>query len=220
MNFGEACAKIESIIADSFADTLGGKPAGQNDASYYSWIAAIVDTLASEYGWSEEQILNIPLTRVWQYLRIIKLRTSVKNEPMFNRSDKVRGAWLAARRMKGGGVIDQLATAPLVFPAIVLGVAFLQLFVNAPIAIYGTLTSLVIASTVQYLPYGMRFSHAGALQIARELEEAGAVCGAGGLQSFRRIVLPLMAPAVTTAWLFVLLLSVRSIGLPSVDRSL
>jgi iron(III) transport system permease protein len=52
------------------------------------------------------------------------------------------------------------------------------------------------------------------LQIARELEEAGAVCGAGGLQSFRRIVLPLMAPAVTTAWLFVLLLSVRSIGLP------
>ena len=97
INFGEACAKIESIIADSFADTLGGKPAGQNDASYYSWIAAIVDTLASEYGWNEEQILNIPLTRVWQYLRIIKLRTSVKNEPMFNRSDKVRGAWLAAQ---------------------------------------------------------------------------------------------------------------------------
>ena len=46
---------------------------------------------------NEEQILNIPLTRVWQYLRIIKLRTSVKNEPMFNRSDKVRGAWLAAQ---------------------------------------------------------------------------------------------------------------------------
>src|SRR5262249_56402608 len=65
-------------------------------------------------------------------------------------------AWLSVRRYKGGWLLDQLATLPLIFPAIVLGVAFLQLFVNAPVALYGTLSSLVIAAVVQYLPYVMR----------------------------------------------------------------
>ena len=39
-------------------------------------------------------------------------------------------AWLAVRRHKGAWMLDQLATAPLIFPAIVMGVAFLQLILN------------------------------------------------------------------------------------------
>ena len=123
-------------------------------------------------------------------------------------------AWLSVRRYKGGWLLDQLATLPLVFPAIVLGVAFLQLFVSLPIAIYGTLSSLVIAAVVQYLPYGMRFCHAGAMQIHRELEEAAEMSGAKRIVTYFRIVLPLIAPSVATSWLFVMLLSVRAIAMP------
>ena len=123
-------------------------------------------------------------------------------------------AWLSARRAKGGWLLDQLATAPLVFPAIVLSVAFLQYFLNAPFAIYGTVLSLVIAGTVQYLPYGMRFCYAGALQIHRELEEAAASAGAGRYITFRRVVMPLLAPTIITSWLFVMLLSVRAVAMP------
>ena len=123
-------------------------------------------------------------------------------------------AWLSVRRYKGGWLLDQLATLPLIFPAIVLGVAFLQLFVNAPFAIYGTLSSLIIAAVVQYLPYGMRFCYAGAMQIHRELEEAAEMCGAKRYATYFRIVLPLIAPAVTTSWLFVMLMSVRAVAMP------
>src|SRR5215468_1583799 len=123
-------------------------------------------------------------------------------------------AWLSVRRYKGGWLLDQLATLPLIFPAIVLGVAFLQLFVNAPVALYGTLTSLVIAAVVQYLPYGMRFCYAGAMQIHRELEEAAAMSGAKRVMTYFRIVLPLIAPAVAMSWLFVMLLSVRAVAMP------
>jgi iron(III) transport system permease protein len=111
-------------------------------------------------------------------------------------------------------MLDQLATLPLIFPAIVLGVAFLQLFLNAPISIYGTLWSIVVASVVQYLPYGMRFSSAGAAQIHREIEEAAETAGAARSTIFFRIVLPLIAPSVLMSWLFVLLLSVRSVAMP------
>ena len=124
------------------------------------------------------------------------------------------GAWLAARRARGAWLVDQLATLPLIFPAIVLSVAFLQLFLNVPAPLYGTLTSLVIAATMQYLPYGMRFNFAGSLQIHRELEEAAASAGASRAIMFRRIVLPLLMPTIITSWLFVLLLSVRAVALP------
>jgi iron(III) transport system permease protein len=123
-------------------------------------------------------------------------------------------AWLSVRRYKGGWLLDQLATLPLIFPAIVLGVAFLQLFLNAPIAIYGTLSSLVVAAVVQYLPYGMRFCYAGASQVHRELEEAAQMSGAERLAIYFRIVLPLIAPSVAMSWLFVLLMSVRAVAMP------
>jgi iron(III) transport system permease protein len=123
-------------------------------------------------------------------------------------------AWMAARRAPGAWILDQLATAPLVFPAIVMGIAFLYVFVSLPVALYGTLLSVIIASTSRYLPYGMRYAYAGVLQIHRELEDASASSGAGQLTTFFRIVVPLLAPALIGGWLFVFLLSVQAVSLP------
>ena len=123
-------------------------------------------------------------------------------------------AWLAVRRYKGAWMLDQLATAPLIFPAIVMGVAFLQLILNMPFGLYGTLLSIIIASMVRYLPYGMRYSYAGILQIHTELEEASAMSGARQSTTFFRIVMPLVAPAMLTCWLFVFLVSVKAVSIP------
>ena len=123
-------------------------------------------------------------------------------------------AWLAVRRHKGAWMLDQLATAPLIFPAIVMGVAFLQLILNMPFGLYGTLLSIIIASMVRYMPYGMRYSYAGIMQIHTELEEASAISGARQSTTFVRIVLPLVAPAMLTCWLFVFLVSVKAVSIP------
>jgi len=123
-------------------------------------------------------------------------------------------SWLAVRRYPGAWLLDQLASAPLVFPAIVLAVAFLQFVLNVPLALYGTLISIIIASTVQFMPFGMRYSYAGVLQVHRELEEASALSGARGLITFLRIVVPLVAPAVVTCWLFVFLIASKAVSIP------
>ena len=122
-------------------------------------------------------------------------------------------AWLAVRRYKGGWLLDQLATMPLILPSIVLGVALLQVFLNTPLGLYGTLTSLVLASMLRYLPYGMRYSYAGVLQIHTELEEASGMSGARGFNTFVRIVVPLVAPALITCWLFVFLSATKAVSL-------
>jgi iron(III) transport system permease protein len=96
----------------------------------------------------------------------------------------------------------------------VLAVAFLQFVLNVPFALYGTLLSIIIASTVQFMPFGMRYSYAGVLQIHRELEEASALSGAGAVTTFLRIVVPLVAPAAVTCWLFVFLMVSKAVSIP------
>lgn len=121
--------------------------------------------------------------------------------------------WCVARRVAGSRLLDLLATLPLVFPAIVLGLAFLELFVHGGTQIYGSLFSLIIVSVVAYIPYGLRYAQLGVIQIHPELEEAAAIAGAGHVGAFFRIVLPLLVPAMISCWLFVFLLAVRAVSL-------
>jgi iron(III) transport system permease protein len=123
-------------------------------------------------------------------------------------------AWLVVRQVKGAVLLDHLTMLPLVFPAIILSVAFLNIFVNMPLPLYGTLLSIIIASSVRYLSYGMRYAYAGALQIQPDLEGQASVSGASRWSVFGRIVLPLLAPTLVNAWLLVFLLSVQAVSLP------
>ena len=121
-------------------------------------------------------------------------------------------AWLAARRARGAWMLDQLASAPLVFPALILSVAFLDVFVNSPLPLYGTLLSIVNASSVRFLPYGMRYNTTSMIQLHPELEESAAMSGASWAQSFRRIVLPLLKPGLVAGWIYIVIVSVRELS--------
>jgi iron(III) transport system permease protein len=123
-------------------------------------------------------------------------------------------AWLAVRRAPGAAFLDHLATLPLVFPAIILSVAFLDVFVNMPLPLYGTLVSVIIASSVRYMPYGMRYAFAGVMQIHPDLEGAATISGAARAALFARIVMPLLAATLVSSWLVVFLLSVQAVSLP------
>ena len=122
-------------------------------------------------------------------------------------------AWLAVRRAPGGWAVERLATIPLVFPGLILGIAVMQLFLHLPIPLYGTLGILIWAFVINYLPYGMRYSASGMLQIDRELEESAEMCGASAFTRLRRIVAPLLAPALVAGWLFIFLMAARVLSL-------
>ena len=91
VNLPLAVAECRKYIADTFQDA----PAGPEEQStpYAGWCAHIVNNIASSYGWSEAEILNTPLKRLFQYLRCIR-RNNNPNAPMFNASDKVKGDYL------------------------------------------------------------------------------------------------------------------------------
>ena len=111
-------------------------------------------------------------------------------------------------------MLDQLATVPLIFPGIVLGVAMMQIFLAAPVAIYGTLWAFVITFTIRFLPYGMRYASSGILQIHTELEESAGVAGARMSTVLRpRSSCRWPRPAILAGWLFIFLVAARDVSL-------
>jgi iron(III) transport system permease protein len=121
--------------------------------------------------------------------------------------------WMVARtNIRLRWTLDRLAMLPLAFPAIVMAVAVLKMYLTIPVPIYGTVWIMVAAFVARYLPYAMRFSHGGLLSIHRELEESATTSGASWGQVARSIVIPLMMPALFAAWIYVFLITVRELS--------
>lgn len=123
-------------------------------------------------------------------------------------------SWILVRtRLKARWLLDLLTTLPLVFPGIVMGLAILRFYLTVPIPIYSTLWILLVAYVARYIPYGIRYTHAGLLQLHRELEEAAYSSGASWLDCFRRITLPLLTPSFLGGWVFVFLISAKELSM-------
>lgn len=122
-------------------------------------------------------------------------------------------AWIARRSTpRAALLIDALVFAPVAIPGVIVGAAILFAYLVLPIPIYDTLWILLVAYVTLHLPYGMRFAASGLAQIHHELEEAAETSGAGVFDLFRRVLLPLLAPVLIAAWLYVFMLTVRELA--------
>jgi len=115
-------------------------------------------------------------------------------------------------RLPGRWLIDNLASLPLVYPGLVLGLAIMVCYLMLPIGVYGTLWIMLIAYVTRFLPYGMRYNTASLLQVHKELEESAAMSGASLAAVFRRIVLPLLKPGLIAGWIYIVIVSIRELS--------
>src|SRR5262245_15482159 len=114
-------------------------------------------------------------------------------------------------RLSGRKILDFLAFAPIALPSVVLGSAFLWLYLLVPLPVIGTLSIIGLAYLTRYLPFGLRFVSASMVQIHRELEEAAAVAGGGWWNNFRYIYLPLLRPGLMAGWFWVMVHAYREL---------
>jgi iron(III) transport system permease protein len=122
-------------------------------------------------------------------------------------------AWVVVR-VGGPGArwLDLVSFLPTAMPAILVALALLLLTIGTPLQ--GTVWVIAVGHVIRYLPFATRTMHAGVLQIHRELEEAATTSGAGTLAVFRRVLAPLLAPALVNGWLWVAANSMRDITFP------
>ena len=121
--------------------------------------------------------------------------------------------WIVVKtKLPGRWVLDNIASLPLVFPGIVLGLAIMIFYLNVDVGIYGTIWIMFISYITRFMPYGLRYNTTSMLQIHRELEESAAMCGASWTTTFRRIVLPLLKPGLVAGWIYVMIVSIRELS--------
>ena len=116
-------------------------------------------------------------------------------------------------RLRARFMLDYLATLPVAIPAVVFAVALLWSYIFLPVPIYGTMWMLLIAYVSHYIPFGVRATSAGLAQISPELEESARIHGATWLGTLRRIVVPLLKPALTVGWILMFIEIIRSLSL-------
>ena len=116
-------------------------------------------------------------------------------------------AALALSRIPGklAVAVRVVLMAPLVIPVIITAAAIFGVF--RIWGLYGSIAGLVLAHVVLTLPYVLSTVSAALELFDRRLEDAAANCGATPAITFRRVTLPLIAPAVLSGLLFAMVIS-------------
>jgi iron(III) transport system permease protein len=115
---------------------------------------------------------------------------------------------------RGRWLLDFLSWLPWSIPGILLGVALLWTFLQTRIflPLYGSIYILMIAMVIKSMPFGTQLVKSVLLQLGNDLEEASKVCGGTWFDTYRRVVLPLIFPALVTVGLVGFISAARDIS--------
>ena len=108
----------------------------------------------------------------------------------------VLGFLVARTQFPGRRALEFAAMMNYALPGTIVGIAYLVAFNDPPLALTGTAFILVVCYVFRYSLAGTRATTAVLAQIDPSIEEASASLGARGDVTFRRVVLPLVRPAL------------------------
>ena len=112
-------------------------------------------------------------------------------------------AWLLARtKFRGQAAFEFGALLAFAIPGTVLGVSYILAFNVPPFELTGTGLIIVLCFVFRNLPVGVRAGTAAFKQIDKSLDEASTLLHAGTATTLRRVVLPLLKPALVAALVY------------------
>ena len=126
------------------------------------------------------------------------------------------GYLVASRKSRGAELLDLFCWLPWVVPGILMSLGLLWLFLATPLrsVLYGSVWGIALAMTIKDSPVSTQAFKAAFLQLGPDLEEAARVTGASWGYTYRRILLPLVAPIAATVGLLNFGSALTSISTP------
>ncbi len=118
-------------------------------------------------------------------------------------------------RFYGSRALDFFTWLPTLVPGLVLSLGFLQMFTGVSVfrPLYGSMIVLVIAVLISTMTIGTQLIRVALGQIGRELEEAAWASGGSRFYTFRRVLLPLIAPSIAVIGLEIFATSNAAVGI-------
>ncbi|MEP1352561.1 MAG: iron ABC transporter permease [Tateyamaria sp.] len=112
-------------------------------------------------------------------------------------------AYLLTRQSFAGKNAFEFGTMlSFAIPGTVIGVSYILAFNVPPIEITGTGIILIVSFIFRNMPVGVRAGIASMSQLDKSLDESSLTLGANSWQTFRRVILPLLKPAILAALVY------------------
>jgi iron(III) transport system permease protein len=122
-------------------------------------------------------------------------------------------AWLLARtEFRGKAAFEFSALLTFAIPGTVLGVSYILAFNVPPVELTGTGLIIVLCFVFRNLPVGVRAGTASFKQLDRSLDEASVMLRASSMTTLRRVILPLLKPALVAALVYSFVRSMTTVS--------
>ena len=122
-------------------------------------------------------------------------------------------SWLLARtQFVGQQAFEFGALLAFAIPGTVLGVSYILAFNVPPFELTGTGLIIVLCFVFRNLPVGVRAGTASFKQLDKSLDEASTMLRAGTATTLRRVVLPLLKPALVAALVYSFVRSMTTVS--------
>jgi iron(III) transport system permease protein len=129
-------------------------------------------------------------------------------------------SWVVLRtRSRLRVAFDFIAFLPHAVPSTVfafVALVFALALSSGPFDLSDSLLLIAIVMAVVMLSFGSRITNSALIQIHTELEEAAYIAGASLIDTLRRIIIPLLLPALMFGWLWIALLTFREMTIPMI----
>ena len=125
----------------------------------------------------------------------------------------ILSAYLLTRQsFKGKAAFEFGTLLSFAIPGTVIGVSYILAFNVPPIEITGTGIILIVCFIFRNMPVGVRAGIAAMSQIDKSLDEASVTLGARGFTTLRRVILPLLKPAIVAALVYSFVRAVTTVS--------
>jgi spermidine/putrescine transport system permease protein len=174
-------------------------------------VVVLLSFNASQFGSFPMEGLSVQwFVRLWENEAIVRaFRISLLLGALTAAISTVLGVLAALAlvryRFRGKNAITTLLIAPILIPEVVLAVALL-LFLRW-LSLPRSFALLLLGHVIFTLPFVLLVVQARLVAIKREYEEAALSLGAGPIQTFFAITLPLLMPAVFAGMIFAFTMS-------------
>lgn len=122
-------------------------------------------------------------------------------------------AYLIVRqKFYGRGVFEFALMLSFAIPGTVIGVSYIMAFNLPPLEMTGTALVLIACFVFRNMPVGVRGGIAAMSQLDRSLDEASLTLRADSLRTLRKVILPLLRPAITASLVYSFVRAITSIS--------
>ncbi|UWR21203.1 iron ABC transporter permease [Sulfitobacter sp. S190] len=119
---------------------------------------------------------------------------------------------LVRQKFVGKDAFEFSTMLSFAIPGTVIGVSYIMAFNFPPIELTGTSIILIIVFVFRNMPVGVRGGIAAMSQLDKSLDEASITLGANSFTTVRRVIVPLMGPAILAALTYSFVRAITSVS--------